>query len=180
MKILKKNRNSFFVLSIYGLKKVFWRHFDFCVYLIKNVAITCASYSQFSNRCASKCEFCSGNIGRDMNYEENGVQANVQKLSNVKLYLWSNSKPTYNYMHSFLMPSFYYILKKNTKFWYFVSRFLHSIILLIIWQDSPCSTHCNVKIKLNDMKKQSDMIMMSKVKNMDDNSQTLLCKILIS
>jgi len=30
------------------------------------------------------------------------------------------------------------------------------------------------------MKKQSDMIMMSKVKNMDDNSQTLLCKILIS
>ena len=50
----------------------------------------------------------------------------------------------------------------------------------VIWQDSSCSTHSNAKIKLNDMKKQSDMIMMSKVKNMDDNSQTLLCKILIS
>ena len=114
MKILKKNRNSFFMLSSYGLEKVFWRHFDFCVYLIKNVAITCASYSQFSNRCASKCEFCSGNIGRDMNYEENGIQANVQNLSNVKLYLWSNSKQTYN---------------RYIGFKCFVSRFLHFIIL---------------------------------------------------
>ena len=58
--------------------------------------------------------------------------------------------------------------------------FISSFYFLIIWQVSSCTTHCNVKIKLNDMKKQSDMIMMSKVKNMDDNSQTLLCKILIS